>query len=436
MQELDVTPQSTKQYAPNVLGLHYSWIIAALAFFTLLVSAGIRSTPGVLIVPLENYFNWERTEITFALAINLALYGLGGPFSAALMERYGVRKVTVYALLLLVFGTGLSTWMTTPWQLTLLWGILIGIGTGFSSSVLGAMVANRWFIKHKGLVVGILSASGAAGQLIFLPILAKAVEVNGWQMAIWLTTISAFIIAIFVMIFMRNKPADLSILPYGATKAVMDNPKHAASISNTNPFKLAFNGLFIGIKRIEFWILSGSFFVCGASTNGLIGTHFIPAAAESGFSEVVAASLLAIIGIFNIIGTTLSGWLSDRYDNRWLLFFYYGFRGISLLFLPYALGSTYISLTLFIIFYGLDWVATVPPTIRLTSEIFGQHGGIVFGWIFAIHQVGAAFAAYGGGFLHTKLHNYNLTFIISGVLCLVAAILVLKLRKTTPINAS
>lgn len=425
MQEINF--ENTIPTQKNPKAFHYSWIVAAITFFTLLISAGIRSTPGVLIVPLEEYFHWDRTVITFALAINLALYGLCGPFSAALIDRYGVRKVSIYALLILVIGTSLSTWIKTPWQLILTWGVMVGLGTGFTSSVLGAVVANQWFKKHKGLVVGIFSASGAAGQLLFLPILAKVVESKGWQMSVWITALSALFITILVFLFLRNQPSDLGILPYGGKEA-----ENVQIKTNLNPFKSAFNGLKIGIKSMEFWLLSGSFFVCGASTNGLIGTHFIPAAMEKGYTEVTAAGFLAVIGIFNIIGTTISGWLSDRFDNRWLLFWYYGLRGLSLLFLPQALGSSYLSLGIFIFFYGLDWIATVPPTVRLSSEVFGQEGSIVFGWIFAVHQLGAAAAAFGGGALHTWMGNYQSTFIISGVLCLIASGLVMKIRHRAP----
>lgn len=409
---------------------HYAWIVAIITFLSLLISAAIRSTSGVLIVPLEQYFHWDRTVITFALAINLALYGLCGPFAAALIERYGARRITILALLILVIGSSLSTWMKTPWQLILTWGIMIGLGTGFTSSVLGAIVANQWFKERKGLVVGLLSASGAAGQLIFLPLLAKAIEIDGWQMAVWITAISALLITLAVFLLMHNKPSDLGLLPYGASEP--DN----VQITNNNPLKLAFDGLKIGIKSKEFWLLSGSFFVCGASTNGLIGTHFIPAAVENGINDVTAASLLAIIGVFNIIGTAISGWLSDRYDNRWLLFWYYGLRGLSLLFLPQALGSSYLNLAIFIIFYGLDWIATVPPTVRLSSEVFGQQSGIVFGWVFAVHQLGAAAAAFGGGALHSWMGNYQAAFITSGVLCLLASGLVIKIRRATPVKIS
>ncbi len=403
---------------------HYGWIVVGVTFFTLLISAGVRSTPGILIIPLEQQFGWNRTIITFPLAINLALYGLCGPFSAALMSRYGIRRTMTLAMLMLVIGTGFSAWMQTPWELTLTWGVLVGLGSGFTSSVLGAVISTRWFVKRRGFVVGILSASGAAGQLVFLPLLARAVTTYGWQFAVWGTAISAGLVVVAILVFMSDHPSDIGLQPYGASDNDMMN-----SVSANNPFFAAFEGLKSGLRSKDFWFLAGSFFICGATTNGLINTHFIPATMEKGMLEISAAKMLALMGIFNIMGTTLSGWLSDRLDNRWLLFWYYALRGFSLLFLHYALGNEFIGLIFFIIFYGLDAMATVPPTIRLSSELFAKQGPVVFGWIFAFHQLGAATAAFGGGFLRTRFGDYQLTFISAALLCLIASGLVIRIRK-------
>lgn len=412
--------------------LHYAWVVAIVTFMILLVSAGIRSTPGVLMVPLEQEFGWDRSTVSLALAINLTLYGLFGPFAAAFMDRYGMRRVAVFALILLAVGTALTTWMHTSWQLDLLWGVVVGLGTGTTASVLAAMVANRWFVKHRGLVVGILTASGATGQLVFLPLLAHLATNDGWRAASWTTSIAALLMIPIVAIFMRNRPSDKGLQAYGAAADTPDAP-----VNKGNPFMTAINGLRIGMRSFDFWLLAGSFFICGLSTNGLIGTHFIPACIEHGIPAVTAASMLALIGVFDIIGTTLSGWLSDRYNNRWLLFWYYGLRGLSLLLLPSALNSSHLSLGLFIVFYGLDWVATVPPTVRLTSDIFGkEHAGILFGWIVAAHQLGAAAAAYGGGVLYTLLNSYFFTFLSAGLFCLLAAGIVMRIGKTQKVGTT
>ncbi len=406
--------------------LHYSWIIAGVTFLTLLAAAGMRSTPGVLIVPLEHEFGWSVATISLAISINLVLYGLSGPFAAALMMRFGIRPVMVAALLLVALAAGLTTLMHAPWQLYLLWGVVVGVATGSIAPVLAAIVANRWFVERRGMVMGVLTASNAAGQLVFLPLLATLTTTSGWRSAALVTAGAALIVAPLVALFMRERPRDIGLRPYGAPA---DSPEQVEM--GGNPLTAALSGLTRGLRSPDFWLLAGSFFICGATTNGLIGTHLIPASMDHGIPEVTAAGMLALIGVFDLIGTTVSGWLSDRWDNRWLLCWYYSLRGLSLLLLPYALGSSYLTLAVFIVFYGLDWVATVPPTTRLTADIFGKENvGIVFGWIFAAHQLGAATAAFGAGELRTILGNYQVSFLSAGVLCLIAAGMVIRISRT------
>jgi sugar phosphate permease len=408
--------------------VHYAWIIAVVTFLTLLVSAGMRSTPGVLIVPLEHEFGWNTATISLAISINLVLYGLVSPFAAALMLRIGIRRVILGALALVALAAGLTTVMRAPWQLDLLWGIMVGIATGSLASVLAAVITNRWFVKNRGLVMGILTASNATGQLVFLPLLASLAVSFGWRAAAWATAVAALVVLPLVALLFRDHPSDIGQRAYGA-----DPHEEEKAETVGNPFSAAIGGLLRGMRSGDFWLLAGSFFICGASTNGLIGTHLIPASMDHGIPEVTAASMLAVIGIFDLIGTTVSGWLSDRVDNRWLLCWYYGLRGLSLLFLPYALGSSYLSLAAFIVFYGLDWVATVPPTARLAAEAFGkEHVGVVYGWIFASHQLGAATAAFGAGALRTVLGSYQVSFISSGILCLIAAGMVIRIGRLTP----
>lgn len=413
--------ESTKSWGP----VHYGWMIALITFLVLLTAGGIRSIPTIFIVPFEHYFGWSRTIITFPLAVNLLLYGLYGPVVAVLIELYGVRRIMVLALLLLSGGIGLSGWMQTPWQMTFLWGIIVGTGTGFLSTVVGSIVAVHWFVQHRGLVVGLFSAAGAAGQLIFLSLFSKLLEILSWQAIVWAISLLVLIVMVLVAMMMRNTPRDVGLLPYGTTQEPTSQlPASAASIT------LVFKALKKAVPIKEFWLLSGSFFVCGATSNGLIGTHFIPACIDHGILELTAAGMLSVAGIFNVMGTAMSGWLSDKFDNRWLLFWYYCLRGLSLLFLPFGLAQNNMSLLFFIIFYGLDWAATVPPTVRLTTDIFGaQQGPILFGWLMAIHQVGAALAAFGGGFLHTLLGNYLITFVAGGALCFIASGMVGIIRK-------
>lgn len=408
--------------------VHYAWIVAGVTFLTLITSAGMRSTPGVLLVPLEREFNWSPATVSLAVSINLFLFGLSGPFAAAFMDRFGVRRVMVIALLIVSGAAALTTVMQAPWQLYLLWGGAVGLSTGAIATVLAAVIANRWFVQRRGLVLGVLTASNATGQLIFLPVLATLAVQSGWRTSALAVAGAALLVAVPVAILMRSRPSDIGLRAYGADPAATE-----MAAASGNPFSAALGGLARGVRSRNFWLLAGSFFICGASTNGLIGTHLIPASMDHGIPEVTAASMLAVIGIFDLIGTTCSGWLSDRIDNRWLLCWYYGLRGLSLLFLPYALGSENLALAAFVVFYGLDWVATVPPTVRLAADSFGKENvGVVYGWISASHQLGAAAAAFGAGALRTWLGSYQMSFLTAGVLCLLAAGMVIRIGRSQP----
>ena len=409
---------------------HYAWVIMGVTFLVLIAAAGVRSVPSVLIVPLEEEFGWSRATVSFAVSINLLLYGALGPFAASLMERVGMRWMMVTALSILTVAVGLTTQMSQPWQLLLFWGGLVGLGAGAMAGWLSATVATRWFVKRRGVVVGTLTAAGATGQLIFLPLLARITETVGWRSAVAIVAITTALIVPLVAILIRNSPADRGLLPYGAT-AESSLPV-ARGPSAVNPFRAALATLASSARDRNFRLLALSFFICGATTNGLIGTHLIPMAHDHGLAEVTAASLLAVIGVFDIIGTMGSGWLSDRYDNRRLLCWYYSLRGLSLLFLPFAFEAGVPGVALFVVFYGLDWVATVPPTVRLAGDLFGpQRVGTVFAWILASHQLGASMAAYTAGAMRTLLGDYRLTFLAAGVLCFVAAMLVLQVNRAT-----
>src|SRR6476646_67245 len=405
--------------------LHYAWLVAGVGLVTLVTAAGFRATTGVLIVPLQQEFGWSRATISVAIAINLVVFGLGGPFGAALAERFGLRRVITVAVLGMATGSGLTLLIDAPWQLDLLLGFVNATATGAISVPLGAMIANRWFAERRGLVTGLLTASNATGQLIFLPLLAWIVGAWGWRYAAGTAAVVALTVVLpLVLLVIRDRPYDLGLAPYGAQELQPPPP------SAGNPFSAALHTLSGVSHTPAFWLLAGSFFICGASTNGLIGTHLIPAAVDHGFGEVAAASLLATIGVFDLIGTTCSGWLTDRYDPRLLLAWYYGLRGLSLLALPYVFGSPRFGLILFVVFYGLDWVATVPPTVALTAEIFGHESvGVVFGWIFAAHMAGAAAAAWGAGAARTWFGSYGWAFGTSGLLCLFAVGLVTQIRR-------
>jgi predicted MFS family arabinose efflux permease len=411
--------------------VHYAWIAAAVTFLTLLAAAGSRSAPGVMLLPLGNEFQWSRAKVSSIVSINIFLYGLIGPFAAALYQSLGLRRTMLLALTLVSAGYGLSTVAQRYWQFILLWGVVVGIGSGMAATVLGAAVANRWFTERRGLVMGLLTASTATGQLVFLPWFAHIVTQEGWRGAPLTVAAACALVLPVIWLFMRDDPADVGERPYGEKPGV----EPVARVRG-NPAKHAVAVLSDAIRVRDFWLLAGSFFVCGASTNGLIGTHFVSAGADCFIPEVTSAGLLAMMGIFDLLGTTLSGWLSDRYNCRKLLFTYYGLRGLSLVFLPRALLGADPGLWMFAVFYGLDWVATVPPTVRLTGEVFGrERAGIVFGWIAAAHQLGAAFAAFGAGWLRTASGTYSLAFMAAGALCLVAALGVLPIGRARPVVA-
>jgi sugar phosphate permease len=414
--------------------LHYAWIIAGLTFITLLAAAGLRASPGVLIVPLEQEFGWSRATISLAVSLNLVLYGLMGPFSAALLDSLGVRLTVSIALLLVAIGISLTTLMTAPWQLVLLWGVVVGAGTGMAALALAATVVNRWFSHRRGLVMGVLTASTATGQLLFLPLMAWVVEHYGWRPAVLGIAAVGLLVLPPVALFMRNRPSDVGLPPYGESAVQPPPPRPAV-----NAAVAALAALRRGFGSRDFWLLSATFFVCGCSTNGLIGTHLIPSCLDHGIPEVRAAGLLAAMGVFDLIGTTASGWLSDRFDNRYLLFWYYGLRGLSLIYLPYALDLSFYGLSVFAIFYGLDWIATVPPTVRLAANAFGKEQvGVMFGWIAAAHQLGAATAAAGAGAIRTVTGSYLGAFVGAGGLCVLAAILALMVgtsRRGRPAEA-
>jgi MFS family permease len=381
--------------------LHYGWIIVAVTFVVILVTAGVRAAPGVLIVPLEAEFHWSRATISFAIGVNLLLYGAIGPFAAAIMDRFGVRRIMTLSVVLTAAAVAMSPAMSEPWQLIWLWGVVVGLSCGVIGAYLAAYVAARWFLQRQGLVVGILTAANAAGQLVL--------------------GVAVLALAPLLMVAMRDRPEDLGLGPYGDPRG----PRPIAP-SRGNPITVAFRALGDGGRSRDFWLIAGGYFVCGASTNGLIGTHLIPACVDHGLTEIAGAGLLAAAGVFSFIGGALSGWLSDRWDNRYLLFWYYGLRGLSLLYLPFAFDMSFYGLSLFSVFYGLDWIASVPPTVRLLSRTVGsERTGIMVAWISVIHQVGGASAAYLGGLLRISYGSYLEAFMLSGLLCIVAAFMVL-----------
>lgn len=404
--------------------VHYAWVVAGTAFAVILCSVGVRAAPGVLIVPLEHAYGWDPATISGAISLNIALFGLGGPFAAGLIRTLGLRQTVVASMALLVVGAGSSGFITQVWQLYLTWGVLVGLGASVGMLALAAVVANRWFVERRGFVVGMLTAGNASGQLIFLPLLAHISQTAGWRWVPW--TAAGVLLALipFAWFLLAEEPAALGLAPFGS-RVVM--PPEAPP--SGNPFAVALAGLGRGMRSFEFWLLAASFAICGFSTYGLVITHFIPYCVDHGVPAVTAASVLAGIGVFDFLGTTGSGWLTDRFDSRILLFWYYGLRGVSLLWLPFS-GFDLISLSVFAVVFGLDFVATVPPTVALTTQVFGKRDApVVVSWIAAAHQLGGALAAVGAGTVRSMTGSYVIAFAGSGALCFIAALLVLRIAR-------
>jgi sugar phosphate permease len=410
--------------------LHYSWVVLGTMFLVMLATAGVRASPSVLIVPLQNAFGWDRATISAAVSVNIGLYGLIGPFGAAFMQTLGLKRTILIALSILACAVALSGFIDAKWQLFLTWGVLVGLGSGVTAGGLAATVANRWFVKNRGLAVGILTASNASGQLVFLPVLAAIAEGGHWRMVSWVVAAFAALLIPIVLLMLPESPRTIGLGPLGAE--VEPEP-----VRRKNPVGMALNGLTTGMRSADFWLLAGSFAICGFSANGLVGTHLISYCMDNGIAPVAAASVVAGMGVFDLIGTTCSGWLSDRYNPRILLFWYYGLRGLSLILLPFS-NFDPLSLGAFSVFYGLDFVATVPPTVMLANQVFGRQAApIIVAWLLCGHQIGAAIAAAGAGWIRSTTGSYFEAFIISGVACLIASLIVLRVSHTkAPVAAA
>ncbi|MCB1411644.1 MAG: MFS transporter [Xanthobacteraceae bacterium] len=425
MQQASVSSRS----ATRPFGQKYAFVVVAVIFVALLTAAGLRATPGVLILPLHTAFGWSIDAISFSAAVGIFLYGLAGPFAAAVMNQFGIRRTVIGALVVMSAATAASYFMTQPWHLFVTWGLLTGLGSGAVANVLGAVIVNRWFVTNRGLVMGVLTASTATGTLIFMPGLAAIVQRGGWQPVVLIIAACCAALIPLVYVLVPERPSTIGLRAYGSTEDDVPVP------ATGNPFAAAISHLVEAARTRTFWYLFATFFICGFTTNGLVGTHLIAFCGDYGIAQVQAASLLALMGVFDLIGTTLSGWLTDRFDPRKLLFMYYGLRGLSLIYLPYS-DFSMLSLTIFAVFYGLDWIATVPPTVRLANEAFGDRKApVIFGWIVAGHQLGAASAAFFAGLMRTVQGNYLDAFTIAGCTGLVAAVLALMIGRNRDAGA-
>ncbi len=421
-------PSNSQKRPPISLPFYYGWLVVSLCFLTTLTSAGVRSSPSVLIHPLEAEFGWSRTLIASAISMNLLLFGVAAPVTGFLLDRFGPRRVMLASLTTLIVGVSGTIVMTEFWQFFLVWGVIVGIGAGGVGSVLTATVGNRWFVAKRGLALGILGSASSTGQIIFLPLFMAMITYAGWRMG----SMSLIVVALFMLplifLFMRDDPSDIGLEPYGA-----DDPKAAAASGTASLRGMSAKNATITAREVvthpTFWLLCSSFFVCGGTANGLIGTHLIPHEIEIGIPQIAAAGLLGIMGALNMVGTIFSGWMIDKVQpNRWLAMVY-ALRGCSLLILPFV--RDYFGLVVFAIIYGLDWFATVPPSMAITADTFGRENvGKVYGWIFMSHQIGAAIMASAAGAVRTQMGNYDAAFLAGGMIAMIAATCALNIKTT------
>ncbi len=407
--------------------MHYGWVVLAVMFLASMAGVGVRAAPGVMIVPLQHAFGWDVSTISAAVSVNIVLLGLTGPFLTGLTEVIGLKRTILSCMAMLMAGSGLSVFMTSPWHLFLTWGLMVGIGSGAGAVGIAAAVANRWFVERNGLAMGLLFSAAAAGQLVFLPLLALVAEHFGWQGVSIAVTLAVAAMLPLVAMLLPETPAQIGLTAYGSTTVLAPPPRQG------NPFSVAITALCRASRSVDFWLLTLSFAICGLSTNGLINTHLIAYCGDHGIAEVSSASMLAVIGGFSLIGSAGSGWLCDRFNPRVLLFWYYGLRGLSLAIVPFTQFDV-VSLSIFSVFYGLDWVATGPATVALTNEVFGRRNApVIVAWIFAGHQVGGGLAAFGAGMVRSVTGDYLLAFLISGLACLLASLLVLRIAHPGPV---
>lgn len=411
-------------------GIHYGWVMVALTFVYAVFSSSAMGVPSVLIVPMSKELGWSIGELSAPQGLRLALFGLAAPLAGGLMLRYGPRRMVAISGALLLVGLALSIATTEKWQLWLGMGVLLGVAPGMTAMQLNAVMASRWFVAHRGLVIGVLGGAIATGMLVFMPLAAWVSERWGWRVALMIPSVGAALSWLAFLWLARDRPQDLNLPAVGETTVTPVPPTPTA-----NFVELSLQALMLGTRRPIFWILVATFAICGISSFGLTQAHLVPFCGDLGIPLGTAAWLLAVIGICDLIGTIGSGWLSDRYDNRWLLAWYYGLRGIALLWLV-STQPTMVGLTIFAVIYGLDFIATVPPSVRLTVTSFGREmGPAVFAWIFAAHHVAAGLMAFGTGVSRDMLGTYEPAFLLAGVLCFAAALSFVAVRRPQPAGA-
>ena len=414
----------TRRQPPLSVPFFYGWVVVALTFCVNVTAAGTRSAATLLISPLQAEFGWSRAAVSGPGGLNLLLFGMGAPAAGWLVDRYGVRRVVMVALAVVTAGLVGTAVIRQWWQLLLFWGLLVGFGTS-ATPVLAAAVANRWFVKHRGVTLGLLTNGNAAGQMIFLPLLTSVIVVTGWRGSMFFMAAVAFGLMTLVSLWMRDEPAHVGLEPYGREESTASGAVRSEPAVSATPIRDAFHSP-------TFWLLSSGFFVCGLTANGLIGLHLIPHVVEDlGIGMVVASLIVGVMGGISFVGTLGAGWLVDRIDPRKVLALAYFLRGCSLFLLPFV--DTVPGLVLFATVYGIDWYATGPSTVAIAADTFGRRAAAsIFGWIFLAHQLGATLAGYGAGVVYDVFGEYQYAFLAGATMAILAAALVMQISPRAP----
>lgn len=401
--------------------LHFAWVVLGALVVVMLLASGLRAVFGVFIKPLEATFGWDRASLSGAAAVSLLLLGAAGPVVGWLADRWGPRRVILLSTIVLGVGTLLSSRVTALWQLYLTAGVLMGLGAGGVGMSTGAALAARWFEGRRGLVMGLVGGAMSAGQLAIVPLAVWLTLSYGWRQSFLYLGVLLLVIGVPVtLLLVHDDPRERGLKAYGAGHAAAAGAMPAPPEGRTRVAE--------AMQVPAFWLLAATFFICGYTSNGLVLTHLVPHAAEHGFSEMHAAQALGVMGAMNILGTVASGWICDRFGRKGPLAFYYGVRGVSLLFLLYVWNVP--SLHIFAAIFGLNYISTVPPTTTLTANIFGRYSvGSLSGWIFFSHQVGSALGAAMGGWVFQATGSYSWAFISAAMLAFLAVPLALAIKE-------
>ncbi|NRG26617.1 MFS transporter [Bacillus circulans] len=405
---------------------HYAWIIVFVTFLTFLAVQGVRLSFGAFVEPWETEFSMNRGTISLISTLSFVIYGLSQPLIGRLVDKLGARLILSFSTFLVGISIFLTAFVTHPWQLFFLYGIMVSLGVGGASNVAATVVVTNWFNEKRGLAFGIMEAGFGAGQMLLVPGSLLLIHLLNWKMTVFI--LGAFLVLFvfpIVLLFLRNHPKEKGLVPIGGEIAEDDSVPKKTLDTNTSIWN-------VFLKR-QFWFLILPFAICGFTTTGLMDTHLIPFSHDHGFSTSVTSAAVSILAGFNIIGILLSGIIADRWSSRKMLFLLYGIRALSIAILLSSHNSTL--LLIFAVIFGLVDFATVAPTQLLATQYFEEYSiGFILGWLFLSHQIGSALGAYLPGFFYNETGSYTISFYFSIIILVGAAILNIFLPEPNKIT--